>query len=329
MERTFGGIQTRLLGVVAELGVADVLAERPRSAREVAEALGTEPDATDRVLRYLASNGLLRRSRRGTYSNNRYSELLRSGTDDSLRDWVRFIGSDWMGGIVLAADRTVSTGESGARATTGREFFDHLTKADPAARETFDSAMHALGTLIAPTVLAAYDFASAARICDVGGGVGTTLAHVLAANPGSKGVLFDLPEVVADAGKPFEDLSVTDRVETVAGSFFDAVPENCDLYYLQAILHDWGHDDCLRILGNVTDAMAPGARIVVADAILEPGAPDDFRFGADMIMLLSTGTGRERTEEEWRDLFGAARLREVSRRTLPTLSTLFELVPRR
>ena len=45
----------QVLGVVAELGVADVLAEEPLSARELAGQLGADPDALYRLLRMLAS----------------------------------------------------------------------------------------------------------------------------------------------------------------------------------------------------------------------------------------------------------------------------------
>lgn len=47
---------------VVNLGIADALARGPRTAAELAEELGTDPDATQRVLRLLASVDLFETS---------------------------------------------------------------------------------------------------------------------------------------------------------------------------------------------------------------------------------------------------------------------------
>ena len=114
--------------------------------------------------------------------------------------------------------------------------------------------------LQADLVASAHDFTACRSVCDVGGGTGTILARVLAANPNVRGVLFDLPEVVADAPTVLAREGVGDRVEVVGGDFFTTVPEGCDRYVLQAIVHDWDDDSVVRILGNVRAAAAPGAR---------------------------------------------------------------------
>src|SRR5688500_19799104 len=43
----------------AELGIADVLAERPLTSRAVAERVGAHPDGTDRLLRAMVVLGLV------------------------------------------------------------------------------------------------------------------------------------------------------------------------------------------------------------------------------------------------------------------------------
>jgi hypothetical protein len=119
---------------------------------------------------------------------------------------------------------------------------------------------------------------------------------------------------------------VTDRVEIVGGSFFDAVPEGCDRYLLQAIVHDWDDDSCVRFLTRCRAAMAPDARIVVLEAIVPEHHGDHFAKAVDLEMLVDTGAGRERTRAEFDALFARAGLRVRKVRPI-ALSVLFELEP--
>src|ERR1700682_4314233 len=85
-------------------------------------------------------------------------------------------------------------------------------------------------------------------LVDVAGGVGSTLAAILQANPRMQGVLFDLPHVIERGREHLATQGVAARCRTEAGSFFDAVPSGADAYFMKHILHDWDDDDCLRIL---------------------------------------------------------------------------------
>lgn len=61
---------------------------------------------------------------------------------------------------------------------------------------------------------------------------------MLKKNPRMRGILFDLPPVIAGAGELLETEGVRDRVELVAGDFFESVPPGCDLYTMKHIIHD-------------------------------------------------------------------------------------------
>ena len=54
-----GYLTTQLLYVAAKLGVADVLAAGPRTGREIADAVGADPDVLVRVLRGLVLDDVL------------------------------------------------------------------------------------------------------------------------------------------------------------------------------------------------------------------------------------------------------------------------------
>ncbi|MGH2726618.1 MAG: methyltransferase, partial [Actinomycetota bacterium] len=158
-------------------------------------------------------------------------------------------------------------------------------------------------------------------LCDVGGGTGGMLREVLSAHPAIAGVLFDLPEVVAQAGVLPEGASA------VGGSFFDSVPEGCDVYMLQAIIHDWDDDSCVTILSNCRKAMASGGRVLVIENVLspEPGPADQFARTFDLVMLVTSGLGRERTLAQFKELFARAGLRLRRNVTLPSMFHVLEL----
>jgi hypothetical protein len=125
------------------------------------------------------------------------------------------------------------------------------------------------------------------------------LTELLRRHPNLRGILFDLPEVVAEA-------TVPDRCELVAGSFFDSVPAG-DAYVLSRILHGFDDERAGRILRNVRAAARHGARVLILDAVLPEGNEPHGAKWLDLLMLVLSG-GRERTEAEWRRLLGGAGL---------------------
>ena len=66
------------VGAAAEFRLADHLAGGPLPAAEVARLAGTDADATRRLLRALASNGIFTETEPGTFANTPVSEVLRS-----------------------------------------------------------------------------------------------------------------------------------------------------------------------------------------------------------------------------------------------------------
>jgi hypothetical protein len=166
-------------------------------------------------------------------------------------------------------------------------------------------------------VAAAYDFSGARLICDVGGGNGAMLRHILARFPGPRGLLFDREDVI---GAIPSDGLLEGRIAVAAGSFFESVPVGADLYMLVRVLHDWPDEDCLCILRACRAAMAPGALLLIGEQILDPdprhGRPTDYLL--DMQMMAIFGTARSRTEEEHRALLRQSGL--ALRRIIPTVS---------
>ena len=325
LEATFGIITTKALAVVGDLGIADRLAEGPADAPTLARDVGAEADALERLLRFLVAKGFFRRGRDGRFRNNRRSELLRSEGDDSVREWARFFGSSWHVDIWNELGHAVRTGDAAAGPALGRPFWEHLSEVDTEAGALFDRAMEDVSRVQTALVPRKHDFSQCSRVCDVGGGTGTLLAGILAPNAGVRGVLFDLPPVVAKAAPVLAGAGVADRVEVVGGSFFEAVPEGCDRYVLQAIVHDWDDESNVKILGNIRTAMAPDARVLVLEQERASHQGWDLVKAIDLEMLVDTGAGRERSRAEFEALFARASLRIDRARALPVM-TIFELV---
>ncbi|HEY9514130.1 MAG TPA: methyltransferase, partial [Gemmatimonadaceae bacterium] len=156
-----------------------------------------------------------------------------------------------------------------------------------------------------------YDFSGARTVVDVGGGHGILIAGILQANPHLQGILFDQPSVVAGAGRTLEEAGVADRCECVGGDFFRAVPPGGDVYVLRSIIHDWDDMPATTILTNCERAMAEGGKVLVMESVVDAGEKSVAAKMLDVQMLVMTG-GRERTVEEFEELFAAAGL-EVAR----------------
>ena len=111
----------------------------------------------------------------------------------------------------------------------------------------------------------------ARTIVDVGGADGTMLAAILSGHPGLRGVVFDLPHVVADATKTLAEHGVADRVDCIGGDFFESVPAGADSYLLSFIIHDWADEAARRILANIAAAGGSGARLMMIEFVVPPG----------------------------------------------------------
>jgi len=327
MERMAGMVEARILSLVAELGIPDRLAAGPRTAADLARSAGADADALDRALAYLVSRGLLGVTRDGRYRNNGFSEVLRSDHPESMRSWALFFGSDWHWDIWKQAGHSLATGEPGTVAAFGEPYFDYLTHTRPESGAVFNAALAGTSALAGPIIAKGYDFSRFSRLCDVGGGTGVLLAEILTAYPSLRGILFDLPEVAEQARATFTARGLTDRAEAVGGSFFDSVPAGCDAYMMQSVIHDWDESSCVKILSNVRAAMAPGAKVLVIENVLrpEPSPADQFTRTFDLVMLVITGAGRERTRAQFDSLFAAAGLRVRRDVTLPSLFHVLEL----
>ena len=299
---TTGFMVSAALGVVAQLGVADHLADGPRSTADLAARTGANEDALYRVLRALATTGIFTETSSRTFALTPSGALLRSNVPGSVKDMVLWLCDSFHFRVYAEMAHSVRTGETLGDKLLGMPVFEYLQQ-NPELAARFNNAMTNFSAGIAPAVLEAYDFGGIGVLVDVAGGHGMLLASVLRKYPSMRGILFDVEHVIAGANAP-EALGVADRCDKVSGDFFKAVPRGGDAYVLKSIIHDWDDEKAGAILRNTRDALEgkPNGKVLLVEAVIKPGNEPDLSKLGDLEMLLLPG-GRERTEAEFAALF--------------------------
>ena len=312
----FGRWRSQILHAGIKLGIIEAMGEEAASAAGIADELALDADATYRLMRAMGSIGVLAEDADRRFRLTPVGAFFRADHPATMR------------GIALLEEgpehvavwhhlpdlvREGETGRNGFVREYGHPVFAHVA-GDADYRAVFNDAMSSYSASQTAMVLAALegcDLSGISHICDIGGGHGHLLAHLLAARPGLRGTVLDLPQTVADskshwAGK----IGVDDRCRYEGGDMFAAVPA-ADAYILKLIFHDWGDADCIRILESIHRAAPAGARVFVAEFIV-PG-PDEPHFSKLFdIHMMCVVSGRERTEDEYADLFARAGWRHAA-----------------
>ncbi|MDQ3755344.1 MAG: acetylserotonin O-methyltransferase [Acidobacteriota bacterium] len=312
----FGAMMTQALYVAAKLGVADLLAEKPRPISELAAHTKTHGRALYRVLRSLAGVGVFREVEPQVFALTPRAEPLRADAPNSMRSGVIFMGEEWHWRVWSDMLYSVRTGQPAWGHTHGAEVFDYFT-ANPEQAEIFNRAMTDMSMGTAPTIVAAYDFSGVKTLCDIAGGHGYLLAQVLKAHADMGGILFDVPPVIAGASAMLDQEGVAGRVKKIAGDFFASVPAGADAYMMKHIIHDWDDKRSIRILQNIHAAMSPEGKVLIIETVVPKGDEPHYSKLLDLEMLVSPG-GAERTAEEYHALLAAAGFRLT--RIIPTPS---------
>jgi hypothetical protein len=300
---------TQAIRSACVLRVPDLLATGAADARAIAAQVDAHAPALLRLLRALVTLGLCSEDDGNRFALTPSGALLCEEHPQSVRAWALLAGGViWQRWAEL--DLSARSGQSHRRRHSGSDAFEDLAL-DPAAAAQFNRAMVAITRTIAPAVARAIDPSDVRRVVDVGGGSGELIARVLATHPALEGVLFDMPHGLDGAAAVLEAAGVAARCTRVAGSFFDAVPEGCDLYLLKSVLHNWDDARCVQILQRCRAAMAPGGRVLVIERGMAErigtSAHDRAVARSDLNMLVAL-SGRERRRAEFGALFVEAGL---------------------
>jgi DNA-binding Lrp family transcriptional regulator len=323
MGRAF--VVSRVVYAAAKLGLADALAEGPRSAAELADRLKLHAPSLHRLMRTLAGLGILTEQDARRFALTPLGAALKTGAPGAARSSLLWFGGPWVSGAWDQIMHSLETGKPGMEKAWGMPLFDRLAQ-HPEVASLFSETMMGLHGAEPPAVAEAYDFSGFGTIVDVGGANGNLLAAILSRHAGPRGVLFDRAHVVLDAPALLKAHGVNERVTIEAGDFFQCVPAEGDAYVLSHIIHDWTEEQCLTILGHCRKVMKPDGRLLLIEMVLPPGDVPHPGKLLDVTMLVMTD-GQERTEAEYADLLSRAGFRLG--RVMPTKSaaSIVEAVP--
>lgn len=308
-------VSARALHVIAELGVADMLDDQPRTTRDLTVGAPIDPGALDRLLRLLETHGVFARDQANRWQHTEPSRWLRSDHPMSMRAFARMMGMPFGWGSFTALEHAARTGNPSIRTLHPGGAWAYLEE-HPDQQDIFQQSMTAKAQDDIPAILAAYDFSRFRCIADIGAGRGHLIGAVLDSYPDLSGVLFDLPQVTAE-------VSADARLNVVAGDFFTDPLPAADAYILMKILHDWDDSDAANILSAVADAGRPGrASVLIIETVLPEGAEPHWSKVLDVMMLALTG-GRERTLSDYEGLLVSTGMELVSQ--IPT-ATPFSII---
>ena len=297
--------------VAAELGIADMLAEGPKSIQDLAIESKTHSDSLYRMMRALASVGIFSEIKDQKFELTPMAECLKRG---AMRSMALMFNSGWSDKAWGYFMDSVKTGNTAFRKAHGMPLMDWLEK-NPQAAKVFNEANAIKAASSHSAIVNAYDFSGIDILTDVGGGLGTLMVEILTSNSMMKGIVADTFSVIQETNKIVKARGMEDRCQAVECDFFKNIPSGSDAYLMSNILHDWSDEQCRIILTNCKHAMKRESRLLVVEMIVPPGNEPSVAKLLDLEMFVMTG-GRERTEAEFKDLFESSGLKFS--RVIPT-----------
>lgn len=304
LNQTMGYSYQAALRAAAVLGVADHLSNGPKTVNELAKTVGAQEQQLHRVLRLLATRNIFRETEENRFSLTPAAEFLRKDTHHSLRSAVLMLTDRtfWqpLGEIVESV-----RGNPAFKHLYGLPFFDYWAQKDTQA-DDFHAGMSSMSKVENLFLVNSYDFPKNATVVDIAGGFGGLLLSVLQANTTLRGILFDQPHVLAR--HQLDALGDDTRWEIASGDFFESCPQG-DIYLLKYIMHDWPDEQCIRILRNCRQAMSPDGRVLIMDPVIPNGNVSHSGKEMDLLCMGIYEGGRERTEDELRQLLANADLK--------------------
>ena len=291
--------RSKTMFTAASLGVFDLLHEAPAGAADVAARLATNADATERLLDACAALGLLSK-RDGVYQNHPVaSTYLRAASPHTLYGYVRYSDEALYPMWNHLAD-AVREGTHRWGQTFGLEgpIFSAFFRTEEAMRD-FLRGMHGFGLLTSPQVVAAFDLSRFRRMVDLGGATGHLVIAACERYPGLRGAVFDLPQVTAMAREEVARSSAGDRIEVLAGDFFEDELPPADLYAVGRILHDWNESQIVRLLTRIFDRLPPGGGLLVAEQLLAEDGVGPIPANMQSLGMLICTEGNERSLSEY------------------------------
>lgn len=309
MQMSFGYVPAQILYAVAELGVADALADGPQPSDSVAKQTGTDAAALRRLLRAMVGLGLAEQLEADRYALTGLGQGLTTGAPDSMREHLRLAITPELWRAWGALPDAVRSGEAPRDPATGLTAYE-AALSDPVLAAAFRTAKAASSEEFAATVTSVYDFSRFRTVAEFGGDQGALMAAILTAVPRLRGIVYDEPAAIAAVTATLAAAGVADRCEVAVGRPAGTIPPEADAYLLNHVIREYPDEAAVVLLHGLRGAMTETTRLLLFETVMPPvlAAEHSATYGlTDLNNLIYTG-GRERTADEYGDLLEAAGL---------------------
>ncbi|XP_039159992.1 xanthohumol 4-O-methyltransferase [Eucalyptus grandis] len=246
------------------------------------------------------------------------------GSELSLAPLVLMENHPWLMSPWHCFGDCVKTGGIAFEMAHGRKIWDFASE-NPEFNRLFNDGMACVSGVVVRGIVEVYKdgFESIGSLVDVGGGVGKTLAEITKSFSHIQGINFDLPHVVATA-------PAHDGITHVGGNMFETIP-HADAVFMKGIMHDWGDEDCVKILKNCKKAIPEkNGKVIIADVVLKPegnGMFDETGLVLDLVMMAHCSGGKERDELEWKKILEEGGFPHFNIIKTPSLFSIIEAYP--
>ena len=318
LRQATGYMVPHVLRAAAQLKLLDGFGDAARPTADVARELDVPAENLQRLLRALASLGLLAEPRPGEFKATEVGALLRTDHPQSMHAFVDMFTRPTITRAWEDLAYSVRTGDTAFEKLFGKHFFAYL-KDLPEESEVFNASMTQETQVVLDVLPTAYDFGKYGTALDIGGGNGTMLGAILNAHPSLKGIVFYSAEGSAQTAQRLAALGVGDRATVKAGNFFEAIPAGADLYLIKSVLHDWGNERAETILRRCREVISADGRLLIVDFVLPPTVDEQTPltfYLSDLNLMVNTG-GRERTLADFQQLLGRAGFEVTETAPLP------------
>ena len=302
VDMIFGRWRSQILYTGVKLGIIDLVNSTPMRDAEIAKELNLDPALSYRLLRALASLGLLLEHHDRRFSITPMGEFLQSTNPQTLRGVALLEEGPEHYAIWKHLAAMVKDGkQDGFVREFGQSIFDYAAQHASYA-QVFNEAMSSYSANQTRWVLEAlnmYDFSNIRHVCDVAGGHGHLICSLLLKHPHLRGTVLEREQVIQDKSLLWASKMAiaADRCTYLGGDMFNEVPA-ADLYFMKMILHDWDDAACIKILSNIRSVLPLEGRLFIAEHIVPGPETPHFSKLFDIHMLCAL-TGKERTEEEY------------------------------
>ncbi len=257
-------VRARAIMIGSKLGVYEALAEGPLSAPALAQRLGSDLRATEKLLNALVGAGYLR------YRGDQYRltgvarKWLLPARPRSLHDNMLHRFLEW---------KAVEHFEDFVRTGKPLDIHQNLTVEDWAV---YQKGMRSLAGLSAHEIARRLKLpAHAETMLDVGGSHGYYSVALCRRHARLRSTILDLPAAVKMAEPILARENMGDRIRYQAGDVLstDLGEGQWDLVFLSQLVHHFPAEANRELMSRIARALRPGGLVAVSE-IIRPHAPN-------------------------------------------------------